>query len=124
MLIRKLGEGYANDFWIWYTIVRKIDVDYVLQFGSLKEPITGTEKMSADVAQKIGEFAAVFAVVDRLNIKVRGDHAGLETFVDRLSPELRVAFLLQLRGPAKRDFQKHYPRAAAQIMGGIIKDSA
>jgi hypothetical protein len=122
MLTRKIGEGAANDFWNWYTILRHIDVDHILQHGALKEPVTVPDKMSADVAAKLGEFAAVFAVVDRLNVSIRKDHAGLERFVDSLSPELRVAFLLQMKPSTKTGFRKEYPVAAGQIMGGIIKD--
>lgn len=122
MLSRKLGEGTANDFWSWYTILRKIDVDYILDHGKLKEPVSGHDKMPAEVAEKMGEFAAVFAVVDRLNQKIKPTHQGLERFIDGLSPELRVAFLLQMKEAAKREFRKHYAGAAGQIMAGIIKD--
>ena len=122
MLSRKLGDGAANDFWSWYTILRKIDVDHILDHGKLKEPVSGHDKLPAEVAQKMGEFAAVFAVVDRLNQKIKPSHAGLEKFVDSLSPELRVAFLLQMKESAKREFRKHYSGAAGQIMAGIIKD--
>lgn len=124
MLERKLGVGAANTFWAWYTILRKIDVDYILDFGSLKDPVVGTDKMPKEVAEKMSEFAAVFAVADRLNQKIKSNHGGLEKFVDGLSPELRIAFFLQLRDVTKREFRKHYTAAASQIMGGIIKDSA
>lgn len=121
---RKIGSPAGNDFWVWYTILRKIDVDYILEHGELKEPVTATDKMPAAVAEKMGEFAAVFAVVDRLNQKLKSNHAGLEKFIDSLSPELRVAFLLQMKEPTKREFVKHYKKAAGQIMGGIIKDGS
>lgn len=121
---RKLGVGVANDLWVFYTIISRIDVDYILAHGKLKEPIVGSSKMPAEVAAKMGEFAAVFAVVDRLNQGVKPGHAGLEDFIDSLSPELRVAFLLQLKESAKKDFVRYYPKAAGQIMGGIVKDSA
>jgi len=123
MLSRKLGEGAANDFWVWYTILRSIDVDYILDHGHLREPVKGSDKMPVEVAEKMGEFAAVFAIVDRLNTKLKPNHAGLEKFIDGLSPELRVAFLLQLKDSTKREFRKSYTAAANQIMGGIIKDS-
>jgi hypothetical protein len=122
MLSRKLGDAAANDFWSWYTILRKIDVDHILDHGKLKEPVSGHDKLPAEVAQKMGEFAAVFAVVDRLNQKIKASHGGLEKFVDGLSPELRVAFLLQMKEATKREFRKHYAGAAGQIMAGIIKD--
>ena len=125
MLERKLGIPAANDFWGWYTILRLIDVDHLLDTGTLKEPVRPVDsKMPAEVAEKMGEFAAVFAVVDRLNQRIKPNHAGLEKFINGLSPELRVAFLLQLRESTKREFRKHYAAAAGKIMGGIIKDSA
>lgn len=121
MLTRKLGEGAANSFWGWYTILRHIDVDHILKHGTLKEPVTAPDKMPAEVAAKLGEFAAVFAVVDRLNVKISANHTGLERFVDSLSPELRVAFLLQMKSSTKSAFGKYYPTVAGQIMGGVIK---
>lgn len=124
MLEHKIGTPAANDFWSWYTILRKIDVDYILDNGTLKDRITGNDKMPAEVAEKMGEFAAVFAVVERLNQKIKAGYAGLEKWIDELSPELRVAFLLQLRENTKREFRRHYGKAAGVIMGGIIKDSA
>lgn len=124
MLERKLGVAAANDFWAWYTILRNIDVDFILDNGHLKEKVVGYDKMPAEVAEKMGEFAAVFAIVDRLNTKIKSNHTGLEKFIDGLSPELRVAFLLQLKEQTKREFRKHYQAAAGKIMGGIIKDSA
>ncbi len=120
---RKLGTPVANDFWSWYTILSKIDVDYILEHGTLKESPEVREGMTAEVAQKMAEFAAVFAITDRLNKKIRDDHTGLEKFTTNLSPELRVAFLLQLHDSVKTKFRKYYKTAAGKIMATVIKDS-
>ncbi len=123
LLERKLGVPAANDFWAWYQILRNIDVDYILDQGVLREPPKHDAKTPAEVAQKMAEFAAVFAVTDRLNKKISPNHKGLEKFTMSLAEELRVAFLLQLREEVKREFRKHYKDAAGKIMGTIIKDS-
>lgn len=126
ILDRKIGEPATNDFLVWFNIYRKIDVDFILDNGRMKEPI-GPEQDSEgktipqDVLNKLGEFASVFAVVERLNRKIRSDHGGLERWIDGLSPELRVAFKLQLTKKTNDDFQKFYPKASGQIMAGIIK---
>lgn len=126
ILERKIGEPATNDFFVWYNIYRKIDVDHILDHGRLKESV-GPETdgngntIPTKVTQKLGEFASVFAVVERLNRKIHSTHDGLERWIDSLSPELRVAFKLQLNKKANDDFQKFYKKAAGQIMAGIIK---
>lgn len=123
LLERKLGTPTANDFWSWYTILSKVDVDYILENGELNGAPKGDKNTPPEVAKKMAEFAAVFAVTDRLNKKMRSDHKGLEKFATELSPELRVAFLLQLQDKVKTEFRTHYKKAAGTIMGTIIKDS-
>lgn len=120
---RKLGKHVAADFWSWFTILSKIDVDHLLDHGTLKSPISAEKGTPVEVAQRMAEFASVFALTERLNQKIRDDHNGLPKFIDNLSPELQVAFLLQLREPTKRDFRNFYKNAAGKIMGNIIKDS-
>lgn len=122
LLERKLGTPTANDFWSWHTILSKIDVDYILENGTLKGT-PSDPKVPAEVAKKMAEFAAVFAVTDRLNKKISPNHKGLEKFCTDLAPELRVAFLLQLQEKVKTEFRRHYTKAAGLIMGTIIKDS-
>lgn len=126
ILERKIGEPATNDFLVWFNIYRKIDVDFILENGRLKEPLADEvgadgKKLPQEVVNKLGEFASVFAVVERLNRKIRHDHKGLEKFIDGLSPELRVAFKLQLTKKTNDDFQKFYQKASGQIMAGIIK---
>lgn len=124
LLSRKLGGPAMNDFVAWYDILSKIDVDYILDHGTLKDAPTAGPKVTAEVAARMAEFAAVFAVADRINKKLSPNHKGLETFCLGLAPELQVAFLLQLQEKVKNAFRKSYPNAAGQIMGNIIKDSA
>jgi hypothetical protein len=124
-LTRKIGQGAANDFWAWYSILSKVDVDHILEHGTFKEPIKSTDpKVPVEVVQKMAEFAGVFAVTDRLNKKMSSKHKGLDLFIESLSPELRVAFLLQLRETVKREFKNFYPKSSGKIMGTIIKDSS
>jgi len=124
-LTRKIGQGAANDFWAWYTVLSKVDVDYILEHGTFKEPIkSDNPKTPLEVVQKMAEFAAVFAVTDRLNKKMSPKYSGLETFIASLAPELRVAFLLQMRDGTKREFRNFYPKASGKIMGTIIKDAS
>lgn len=124
LLERKLGTPAMNDFMSWYHILSQVDVEHILDQGTLKGKPKGQSKMSEEVAAKMAEFAAVFAVTDRLNKRISGNHAGLEKFCLGLSHELQVAFLLQLQAGTKSAFRNHYPKAAGSIMGNIIKDSA
>lgn len=124
LIERKLGVPAANDFMAWYNILSKIDVDYILEHGELKGQPSADPKTPPEVAKKMAEFAAVFAVTDHLNKKISPNHKGLEKFCLELSPELQVAFLLQLQEPVKRAFRNNYTKAAGTIMGNIIKDSA
>lgn len=124
LIERKLGTAAANDFWAWYEILRNVDVEYILEHGRLRNPPIASGSTPFEVAQKMADFAAVFAVTDHLNKKIRSDHAGLETFCMGLAEELRVAFLLQLNESTKTAFKKHYRNAAGKIMGTIIKDSS
>lgn len=126
ILQRKIGEAATNDFFIWYNIYRKIDVDHILDKGVLNGTIGpqtdgNGNKVPAEVSQKLGEFASVFAVVERLNREIRKDHAGLERWILSLSPELKVAFKLQLNKQATNIFDQSYKTAAGAIMGSIIK---
>lgn len=124
-LTRKIGQAAANDFWAWYEILSKVDVEHILEYGTFKDPIKSDDpKVPLEVVQKMAEFAGVFAVTDRLNRKMSPKHAGLERFIETLSPELRVAFLLQLRDGTKREFRNFYPKASGKIMGTIIKDAS
>lgn len=123
LMERKIGVAAANDFWNYYSILRFVDVDYILDNGALKERPKSTEKLPQEVADKMGQFAAVFAVTQRLNQEVKPGWNGLERFVDSLGEELRVAFLLQLREKMKTDFRKYYKNAAGKIMATIIKDA-
>lgn len=118
---RKVGMGVANDFWVWYSILRNIDVDYLLEHGTLKEPVAASGDTPLEVARKLGEFAAVFAVTDRLNVEVKPQYAGIPRFVDELSAELRTAVLLQLNQKAREAFKKVFATTSALIVKGIVQ---
>lgn len=124
ILERKIGTPAANDFWVWYSIYRNIDVEYILDHGRLSSAIVAPQGTPTDVAERLGEFAAVFAVVDYLNKHVPPGRKGIEPFIDKLPPEMRVAFLLQFNEKAKAEFRKHYPTIAGRIMGTIVKGGA
>jgi hypothetical protein len=117
---RKLGRHVRADFLAWYKILSKVDVDHILQHGTIRDMPTNI------VEAKMTEFAAVFALTMRLNRKneVRPGWAGIDTFIDNLrqSPELKIAFLLQLHDGARMAFRKHYPKSAGKIMAEIIAD--
>lgn len=118
---RKVGVGAANDFWVWFSILRNIDVDHLLEHGTLKEPITVSANTPVAVAKKLGEFASVFAVTERLNVEVKPKYVGISRFVDELSAELRTAVLLQLTPKAQMAFKRVFPTTAALIVGQIVQ---
>lgn len=121
VLSRKIGEPATNDFFVWYDIYRIIDVEYILDNGTVKTPFPTRKDVAAEVTQKMGEFASVFAVAQKLNQKITPQHKGLERWIDSLSPELRVAFRLQLNKKTADDFGKFYAKSAGLIMSTIIK---
>jgi len=121
ILERKLGAAVKADFLAWYNILSKIDVDYILMNGEIKNMPSGA------VERKMAEFASVFALTMRMNQKggVQPGWTGIEKFIDNLkdSPELKVAFLLQIRDEMRREFRKHYKSAAGKLMGSVIADA-
>lgn len=115
---RKVGKAAKADFMLWYDVLSHIDTDHILNHGFIKDMPTELVK------RKMSEFAAVFALTMRMNQKngVQPGWAGLDKFIDTLasSPELKVAFLLQINNEMRRDFRKHYTSTAGKIMGAII----
>lgn len=121
LLERKIGPSTATTFWSWYTILSKVDVDYILREGKLHSIDVSTYK-DADVAKAMAEFAAVFAVIERLRNDYKAGHKGLERFLGELTPELQAAFLLQFPKDVRSRFRRDYPTAAGKILASIIKD--
>jgi len=115
ILTLKVGAAIANNHWAWYEILRKIDVDHILQTGTVKdEPTKDAEKRKFN-------YAAVFAVSQTLNKKgIKDSMTGLPIFVENLEKEMRVAFLVQLPKNLRANLGKTFPKAASMMMEQLI----
>lgn len=111
IITAKCGTAIGNDFWGWYQVLSKVDVPSILN-GTKVTQVTGEAK---DV--RMWQFAAVFAVASHLNAKgVRPADVGLQTFVDELKDEMKVALLIQMSSSSRNAFVKNFPSAAASVM--------
>jgi hypothetical protein len=119
---RKLGKPVRNDFVAWHKILSKVDVEHILRVGYVKDMPTDI------VGKKMMEFAAIFALTMHLNKKdgVQPGWAGFDPYIDSLkdSPEMKIAFLLQLTEKARSAVRQLYPTAAGKIMATVIADEA
>ena len=72
------------------------------------------------------EYAAVFAVAQHLNTSnptkaVWRTWAPFEDFVRDLSPEMRIALLIQLNDAAKRGVKENLPKVGSMLLEHIIE---
>lgn len=106
----RCGVETASDFWAWYEIVRNVNIPELLQTGK----ITGT-------ADKMAEYAACFALSAHLEAHgVKKSYFGLQTFVDNLSPDMRVAFVVQLTAKTRKALRDAHPTVASVLMTDIV----
>lgn len=115
---RKVGTAVSNDFEAWYTILRKVDVEEILSNGrSSGEPSDPKEK-------RLYSYAACFAVSNYLQRNnIRKSHKGIERFINDLSKEMRIAFVLQLRDTARRQLIDHFPDTATKVVEHLFSHS-
>lgn len=113
----RCGGEVANDFWAWHEVVKNVDVAGILSTGKSASAAPATSEDAV-----MTQYAEVFAVVSTLNLKgVKKAHYGLSTFVDHLSPEMRVAMTIQLNKPAQRDIRDLHPTVASLLMRDIAE---
>lgn len=114
----KCGEHVGNDFWAWYTIIDRVNVDKILATGDL-EVRDITEKERANMMFK---YAATFAVAQRLNAKkISSSYTGLEPFVNALEPDMRVSLLTQLSKAAREGIKEHLPGTGSVLLQDLIQ---
>lgn len=117
IVARKLGEPVANDFWAWFEIISKIDVEALLTTGLL--PVSGKSKEPN--ATRMTQYAAVFATAQYLNRGgVHKKHKGLPKLVEDLEADMRVAFLVQLSSSTRSQIASVFPSAANTVMKELI----
>ncbi len=106
----RCGVETASDFWAWYEIVRNVDVPELLQTGKISGT---TDKMAA--------YAACFALSAHLEMHgVKKSYFGLQTFVDNLSPDMRIAFVVQLTAKTRKALREAHPTVASVLMSDIV----
>jgi hypothetical protein len=114
IVARKLGDPVANDFWAWFEIISKVDVQGILINGTL--PVLADPKKT-----RMTQFACVYAVSQVLNKDgVSKKHTGLAVLVDSLEADMRVAFLVQLSGKLRADIAKLFPHVASTVMKDLV----
>lgn len=108
----KCGAPVGHDFWAWFKIVKDVDVNGILREGRMPD---GTDKDGHIVL-----YAAVFAVVATLINSVRPSYTHLPDFCKTLSPELRVAMLMQLPQKTINALRKQFPKVIDLLMGVLV----
>lgn len=111
----KCGDPAANEFYAWFSIVSKVDVQKLLTTGQVEHNLTDTE----DIA--VVAYAAIFAVAQELNTNgARKEHVGLAKFLKNLHPEHRIALLTQLNMTARRKIAEVQPGTADILLSDIV----
>ncbi len=116
IVARKCGSHVANDFWAWFEIISKVDVQKLLTTGKLD--YTGDAK---DI--RMAQYAAIFAVAQALVKEVKPSYKGLQTFIDSLQPEMRVGLVVQLPLTTRSKIASIFEDAAEVMMSDIVKTS-
>jgi hypothetical protein len=112
----RCGEPTAASFWAWYSIVRLIDVAELLATGRIVQ--SSASKTADPVLQT---HAAIFAITDWLRINAaKPAHKGIEVFVENLEAEYRVVFFISLTSKAKKQMEKHFPKALALCAQALV----
>jgi hypothetical protein len=126
LLTHKCGEGVANDFWAWYSILRMIDVKLLLTEGKLRSADNTPEAAAPWQMSEAGlrDFAAVAAIAAQWNKKggVKDTHAKVLLYLDTLVPELRVALYAQLTLSARKAIASS--AALVRVSDALLRDLA
>lgn len=111
----KCGEAAGNEFYAWFSIVSKVDVQKLLTTGVVDHELTD----EADTA--VVAYAAIFAVAQELNNKgAKKEHTGLVKYLKELHAEHRVALLTQLSAAARRKVAEVQPDTADILLSDIV----
>ncbi len=91
----KCGDHVGNDFWAWFKIVRRVNVERILKHGVL-DTVLDDEGKPAD--KRMAQYAAIYALSQYLaKHGVKATYTGLESFIDTgLEPELQIALAMQM----------------------------
>ena len=111
----KCGPDIGNDFWAWYTILSKVDVEETLRHGVINLP-TGADESK----RRMYLFATIIATTLHLRQKgLNKQHVGITALVQSLEPELRVAFAAHLSPKVRAFMADHFKEAAALMIAPI-----
>lgn len=113
----KCGDHVGSDFWAWYTIVDRVNVDKILTTGEIDvRDVTDKEREGG-----MFQYAATFAISQRLNTKkVVSSYTGLSSFVSSLDAEFRVSLLMQLNQSARDGIKMHFPHVGSMLLQDLI----
>lgn len=123
IVAEKCGDPVSKDFWGWYKIIRKVDVQKVLRTGVITD-MTDDDGKPAD--KRMAEFAAMFAISQELNNNgVKKDYVGLNHLFDDKNPsgvskEMRVALTVQLKRNVRTQIANLFTKAADQMMAVLV----
>lgn len=126
IVAEKCGDPVSKDFWGWYKIIRKVDVDKLLKTGII-DAMTDDDGKQAD--KRMAEFAALFAIAQELNTRgVKPTYVGLDVLFDNsnksgISKEMRVALAVQLKREVRTQIARQFKRAADQMMEILVPTS-
>jgi len=111
---RKLGEHIGSDFWAWYQIISKVDVDAILIRGDMAT--TGDS-----AAVRMQQYAAVFRIAQKLNQDgVKPAYVGLGAWVPQIAPEMRVALIIQLSTKSRTSIATIFPKTATDMLAEYV----
>lgn len=110
---RKCGTGMKNSWAAWENILSKINVPQILANGPLPLPAGENERAF--------RYACVFATSRHIhNNKPNKNWVGLETFIDSLEDEFKLAFLVQLPSKRRAELVKLFKGLGTKLIGGLI----
>lgn len=110
---RKCGTGMKNSWAAWENILSKIDVPQILASGPLPLP--------AGESERAFRYACVFATTRHIhNNSPSKTWVGLESFVDSLEDEFKLAFLVQLPSKRRSELVKLFKGLGSKLIGNLI----
>lgn len=110
----KVGDSIGPDFWAWYEVILKINIQDLLKTGSLAGVV--------DDDRPRLNYAAIFALTQHFKTsRIDSKMIGLPIFINSLEPEMRLAFAIQLDNDNRAEIAKHWPQAATDIMQTLLE---
>lgn len=116
----KCGDHVGNDYWAWFKIISRVNVDKILSHGVL-DTVFGDDGKPAD--RRMAQYAAIYAVSSHLaKHGVKASYTGLAEFIeDGLDPEPQVGLAVQLPPAVLGELSSVLPDAAEAVMKHITK---